>query len=162
MFKKQLDKIDLGILDLLQRDCRITHKAIASELNISITPVHVRIKRLEEEGFISRYVALLDPKKIGEHLTPYVQVHIKPHSEESLAAFGKEMAFIPEVVECSQLTGKADFLLKVMVRDMEGFNQLVMDRLSKLYMVENMESFFVMSQPKYQTAVAIDAKLAVQ
>ena len=87
MINKELDKIDLGILNLLQKDAAITHKAIAHTLNISPTPVHVRVKRLEDEGYIKRYVAIIDHKKVNRGLIAYTQVQVKPHAEENLIAF---------------------------------------------------------------------------
>ena len=79
MINNELDKIDIGILNLLQKDAKITHKGIAYSLNISPTPVHVRVKRLEEMGYIKRYVALVDHKKVGRGLLAYTQVQVKPH-----------------------------------------------------------------------------------
>ena len=155
MIKNQLDNIDIGILELLQKDARITHKAIARTLNTSVTPIHVRIKRLEQEGYIRRYVAIADPRKLGRGLIAYTQVQVKPHTQENLLAFTSEVVKIVEVMECSHLTGKFDFLLKIAVKDMDAYNHLLMHQLSKLPKVDNMESLFVMSQPKEDTAVPI-------
>jgi Lrp/AsnC family leucine-responsive transcriptional regulator len=152
MINNQLDKIDHGILNLLQKDAKITHKAIAHLLNISPTPIHVRVKRLEDEGYINRYVAIVDHKKIGRGLLAYTQVQIKPHSQENLAAFRDEAVKLNEVMECSHLTGKFDFLLKIAVHDMDEYNDLLMNKLAKLPKVDNMESLFVMSQAKQETA----------
>jgi len=152
MIKNQLDEIDYGILELLQKDSRITHKAIAHQLNISVTPIHIRIKRLEDEGYIERYVAIINPKKIGCGLIAYTQVQIKPHSQENLMAFLDAVVRLKEVMECSHLTGKFDFQLKIAVKDMDEYNHLLMHTLAKLPNVDNMESLFVMSQPKHETA----------
>lgn len=155
MIKNQLDDIDIGILELLQKDARITHKAIARTLNLSVTPVHVRIKRLEDEGYIRRYVALIDHKKVGRGLIAYTQVQVKPHTQENLLAFVEEVTKLKEVMECSHLTGKFDFLLKIAVRDMDEYNHLLIHVLARLPKVDNMESLFVMSQPKNDTAVPL-------
>jgi Lrp/AsnC family leucine-responsive transcriptional regulator len=155
MIKNQLDDIDIRILELLQKDARITHKAIAATLNISVTPVHVRIKRLEEEGYIQKYVAIVDPKKVDLSLIAYTQVQVKPHTQENLYAFKVEAVKIREVMECSHLTGKFDFLLKIAVKDMDEYNHLLTEVLSKLPKVDYMESLFVLSQPKNETAVPI-------
>ncbi|MBS1525973.1 MAG: Lrp/AsnC family transcriptional regulator [Bacteroidetes bacterium] len=156
MIKNQLDDIDIGILELLQKDARITHKAIASTLNLSVTPVHVRVKRLEDEGYIRRYVALIDHKKVDRGLIAYTQVQVKPHTQENLLAFVQEAVKLKEVMECSHLTGKFDFLLKIAVKDMDEYNHLLIHVLSKLPKVDNMESLFVMSQPKNDTAVPLN------
>jgi Lrp/AsnC family leucine-responsive transcriptional regulator len=153
MINKELDKIDIGILNLLQKDATITHKAIAHILNISPTPVHVRVKRLEDEGYIKRYVAIIDHKKVNRGLIAYTQVQVKPHAEENLIAFLDEVIKLDEVLECSHLTGKFDFLLKIAVKDMDEYNQLLRNKLARLPKVDNMESFFVMSQAKQETGI---------
>jgi len=145
----------LGILNLLQKDATITHKAIAHKLNISLTPVHVRVKRLEDEGYIKRYVAILDHKKVNRGLIAYTQVQVKPHAEENLIAFLDEVIKLDEVLECSHLTGKFDFLLKIAVKDMDEYNYLLRNKLARLPKVDNMESFFVMSQAKQETGVKL-------
>jgi DNA-binding Lrp family transcriptional regulator len=155
MIKHQLDDIDYGILDLLQKDARITHKAIAHTLNISVTPIHVRIKRLEDEGYISRYVAILNPKKLERGLIAYTQVTVKPHTHENLLAFIEAVTEIKEVVECCHLTGKFDFLLKIVIRDMEEYNRLLYETLSRLPKVDNMESLFVMAQLKNDFSLSL-------
>jgi Lrp/AsnC family leucine-responsive transcriptional regulator len=159
MINKELDKIDIGILNLLQKDAKITHKAIARTLNISPTPVHVRVRRLEEEGYIKRYVAIVDHKKIGLGLIAYTQVQIKPHTEENLSAFLDEVVKINEVLECTHLTGKFDFLLKIAVHDMDEYNELLRHKLAKLPKVDNMESLFVMSEAKHETAYLIASEM---
>jgi DNA-binding Lrp family transcriptional regulator len=155
MYKNQLDEIDRGILELLQQDARLTHKAIAHALHISVTPIHVRIKRLEDEGYIRRYVALVDARKVDCGLIAYTQVQVKPHNRDNLLAFVAEVVKLRAVMECSHLTGKFDFLLKIAVRDMDEYNQLLMQTLSKLPNVDNMESLFVMSQPKQETSLPL-------
>ena len=106
-------------------------------------------------GYIKRYVALVDHKKVGRGLLAYTQVQVKPHSEENLTAFLEEVVKLPEVLECSHLTGKFDFLLKIAVRDMDEYNQLLRQKLAKLPKVDNMESMFVMSQAKCETGYAL-------
>jgi Lrp/AsnC family leucine-responsive transcriptional regulator len=153
MINKELDKIDIGILNLLQKDATITHKAIAHTLNISPTPVHVRVKRLEDEGYIKRYVAIIDHKKVNRGLIAYTQVQVKPHAEENLIAFLDEVIKLDEVLECSHLTGKFDFLLKIAVKDMDEYNRLLRNKLARLPKVDNMESLFVLSQAKQETGI---------
>lgn len=155
MINNQLDKTDRRILTLLQQNCRMTHKAIAHHLNMSLTPVHVRIRRLEEEGYIQRYVALIKPLKVGIGVIAYTQVQVKPHTHENLLNFVRDVTGLPEVMECTHVSGKFDFLLKVAVRDMYAFNQLLVEKLARLPNVDNMESLFAISQPKYETAYMV-------
>jgi len=155
MINNELDKIDHGILNLLQKDAQLPHKAIAREVGMSPNSVNVRIKRLVAEGYITKYVALVNHKKIGRSLIAYTQVQVKPHTEENLSAFLTEVVKLDEVMECSHLTGKFDFLLKIAVADMDQYNHLLRYKLAKLPKVDNMESLFVMSQEKCETAYVI-------
>ena len=152
MINNEPDKMDYRILNLLQRDAQLPHKAIAREIGLSPNSVNVRIKRLVAEGYIKKYVALVDHKKIGRGLLAYTQVQVKPHTEENLSAFLEEVVKLNEVMECSHLTGKFDFLLKIAVGDMDEYNELLRHKLAKLPKVDNMESMFVMSQDKCETA----------
>jgi Lrp/AsnC family leucine-responsive transcriptional regulator len=151
----QLDPTDTGILRLLQQDARLTHKEIGEKLHKSITPIHARVKRLQEEGYIKRYAAILNPKKIGRGLIAYTQVQLKQHSQESLLNFQNEVIKLREVMECYQMTGAFDFLLRIAIADMDEYNSLVMSKLSKLPDVGMMQSFFVMSEAKNETAFAL-------
>jgi Lrp/AsnC family leucine-responsive transcriptional regulator len=157
MINNELDKIDHGILNLLQQDAQLPHKAIARKVGMSPNSVNVRIKRLVTEGFIKKYVVLVDHKKIGRGLIAYTQVQVKPHTEENLSAFLIEAVKLDEVMECSHLTGKFDFLLKIAVADMDEYNHLLRYKLAKLPKVDNMESLFVMSQAKSETAYHLKA-----
>jgi Lrp/AsnC family leucine-responsive transcriptional regulator len=155
MINNVLDDTDFGILALLQNDSRISHKEIAHRLHKSVTPIHIRIKRLQDEGYIKRYTAIVDHKKIGRGLIAYTQVQIKQHSEESLTAFQAEVIKLKEVMECCHMTGAFDFLLRIAIRDMDEYNELLMKKLSKLPDVGVMQSFFVMSEAKNETAYAL-------
>ena len=155
MQNNQLDKEDLVILNLLQQDARITHKEIGNKLHKSVTPIHVRVKRLEEEGYIKKYVALVDPVKVGRGLIAYTQVQLKEHSQEALAAFQREVVKLAEVLECYHMSGIFDFLLRITISDMNAYNELLMTKLSKLPDVGNMQSFFVLSAAKQETAYPV-------
>ncbi|MFI5160468.1 MAG: Lrp/AsnC family transcriptional regulator [Sphingobacteriales bacterium] len=151
MIKNELDATDLGILALLEKDSRITHKEVAHRLNKSITPIHVRIKRLQDEGYIKHYTVIVDPKKVGRGLIAYTQVQITQHSHSSLFDFQTEVVKLTEVMECCHMTGAFDFLLRIAIRDMDEYNTLLMNKLSKLPDIKKMESFFVMSEAKRET-----------
>jgi Lrp/AsnC family leucine-responsive transcriptional regulator len=154
----QLDPTDTGILRLLQQDARLTHKEIGEKLHKSITPIHARVKRLQEEGYIKRYAAILDPKKIGRGLIAYTQVQLKQHTHHSLLTFQEEVVKFPEVMECYHMTGAFDFLLRIAIADMDEYNEVVMSKLSKLPDVGVMQSFFVMSEAKNETAFVLGVK----
>jgi Lrp/AsnC family leucine-responsive transcriptional regulator len=151
MINNQLDAIDLGILYLLEKDSRTAHKEIAYAFNKSVTAIHVRIKRLQDEGYIKKYTVIVDHKKVGRGLIAYTQVQITQHSHSSLYDFQREVVKLKEVMECSHMTGAFDFLLKIAIRDMDEYNALLMNKLSKLPDVAKMESFFVMSEAKRET-----------
>lgn len=119
-------------------------------------PVYIRVKRLEEEGFIRRHAAIVDPKKIGRGLIAYTQVHVDKHTQENLKAFQQEVAKVSEVMECYHLTGPFDFLLRIAVRDMDEYNDVLMKKLSNLPHVSNMQSLFVMSETKHETAYVMN------
>lgn len=152
MINNILDQTDKGILELLQVDARLTHKELGHRLHKTVTPIHLRVKRLEEDGYIKRYAAIIDPKKIGRSLIAYTQVQLKQHSQGSLQNFQLEVVKLTEVMECYHMTGAFDFLLKIAIADMDEYNHLVMDKLSRLPDVGMMQSFFVMSEAKNETA----------
>jgi DNA-binding Lrp family transcriptional regulator len=156
MINNQLDDIDLGILSLLEKDSRTAHKEIAYAFNKSVTAIHVRIKRLLDEGYIKKYTVIVDHKKVGRGLIAYTQVQITQHSHSSLYDFQREVIKLKEVMECSHMTGAFDFLLKIAIRDMEEYNVLLMNKLSKLPDVAKMESFFVMSEAKHETGYIME------
>lgn len=149
--ENRLDKIDLGILKLLEKDARISHKEIAYLLNLSITPIHARIRKLQEGGYIQRYTAIINHKMVGRGLIAYTQVHLKEHSQESIKAFMEATIKLPEVMECYHMTGAFDFLLRIAIKDMDEYNKVLIEKLSKLPDVGNMQSFFVMSAAKHET-----------
>jgi len=150
----KLDTIDLSILNLLQRDSKIKNKEIAAELGLTITPIYERIKRLEREGIIKQYVTLLEYNKVGKHLMGFSMVTLEKHSHSFLDEFEKSAAEIPEVMECYHLAGQYDYLLKVLVEDMNAYQQFVVNKLSVIQNVGQVHSSFALSIVKSTTAVA--------
>jgi Lrp/AsnC family transcriptional regulator, leucine-responsive regulatory protein len=147
-----LDSIDILILQLLQHDARLTNKEIADKLSKSVTSVYDRIRRLENSGYIRGYVALLDKERIGKNLTGFITVQLKEHSQTGLKAFQKEVVKFQEVMECYQLTGQSDFLIKVAIRDMQEYNDFLMNKLSTLPNIGVVQTSFVLSEAKHETA----------
>lgn len=149
------DATDLTILRLLQANSQLTIKEIASRINLSITPVHDRIRKLEREGYIDRYVALLNRKKLGKSLVVYCNVTLDKQRKESFEEFNATVSQLPEVVECSVVSGNFDYLLKVIAVDVEGYNTFYQQNLSVLKSVSHISSFFVMSEVKRTTELPL-------
>jgi Lrp/AsnC family leucine-responsive transcriptional regulator len=149
------DATDLTILRLLQTNSQLTIKEIASRINLSITPVHDRIRKLEREGYIDRYVALLNRKKLGKSLVVYCNVTLDKQRKESFEEFNRTIAQLPEVLECSVVSGNFDYLLKVIADDVEAYNTFYQQNLSVLKSVSHISSFFVMSEVKSTTELPL-------
>jgi DNA-binding Lrp family transcriptional regulator len=149
---EDLDNINVQILQLLQHDARLTHKEIADKLGKSVTAVYERIRKLEETGYIMRYVALLDKNLIGRDLTGYTTIQLKEHSQSVLRNFEKEVIKFHEVMECCQLTGQSNFLLKIVIRDMQSYNDFLINKLATLPNIGVVQTSFVLSEAKRETA----------
>ena len=144
----KLDTYDLKILDLLQRDARSTIKRIARELSLSTTPVFERIKRLEKLKVIDRYAAILNPALLGKKLTAFIHISIKDHTRESVEAFVERVVSFEEVIECHHVSGDSDFLIQVLLEDIEKYNQFVLEKLSVVPNIGKLESRFSLSVRK--------------
>ena len=153
--KVKLDNTDLQILNLLQQDGRMTIKELSTRLNLSTTPIFERIKKLEKSGIIDRYVAVLNPEKLGKKLTAFAHISIKDHSKEMVESFVEQVVSYPEVLECHYVTGAADFLIKVLVEDIEKYNHFVLEKLSSVKNIGKIESLFSLSARKKTTEVSL-------
>lgn len=149
---EDLDAIDLKILRMLQADARMTHKQLAAALDLTITPVFERVKKLERRGFIRGYVALLEPQKVGKGLIVFLTVRLSQHKSEVLQGLREEVIRLPEVMECYHIAGEEDYLLKVMVRDIAAYEQFLTNKLTKIAHISHVKSNFVMSVIKQTTA----------
>jgi Lrp/AsnC family transcriptional regulator, leucine-responsive regulatory protein len=149
----QLDPTDRRILTLLQREGRISNADLAERIALSPSACHRRVQRLEAEGFIAGYVALLDPRKIGKPATVFVEITLNSQSDEVLEAFEKGVARIPDVLECHLMAGSADFLLKLMVEDTEDFARIHRQYLARLPGVAQMQSSFALRTVVKTTAL---------
>lgn len=150
-----LDNIDLDILRLMQEDAKITTKELSLKLHLTTTPIHERIKRLEKEGYIQKYVAILDKQKLKRGLIVFCNISLKQHTSEIGNQFVHDIASLEEVVECHNISGDYDFLLKVLVEDMPGYQQFVMNRLGSLENIGSVKSIFVMGEIKNTWAIPI-------
>ena len=151
-----LDKTDRAILSLLQANARLTIQEIGQRINLSKTPVHERIKRLERAGVIDRYVTIVDKKKVGNGLMVYCQVTLDKQTRDTFADFDAAVRDLPEVLECNRVSGTFDYLLKIVSRDMETYNRFYQERLSVIAGTLHISSFFVMAEVKNSTAVPVE------
>ena len=152
------DAIDRKILDRLQEDARLSNVELARAVNLSPSPCLARVRRLEESGLIRRYVTLLDPVKLGLTVSVLVQVTLEKQIEPALEAFEKAIRARPEVMECYLMTGDADYLLRVVVPDVQAFERFILDFLSRVPGVGNIKSSFALKQVKYQTALPLPGR----
>lgn len=161
----KLDKIDRKILAILQADGRLTNQEIAERVNLSASPCLRRVKRLEEEGVIQHYVALLDPAKIGLGLLAYINVRLEKHTESTAKGilrsprndFAASVEQWPEVVSCYAMTGEMDYLLRVRVEDMNHFTSFMMETLLRHPAVLDVKSSFALQKIKDTTALPLSA-----
>ena len=152
-----LDKIDVSLLNLLQSNTKLNTKELAQKVGLSITPTYERIKRLEKEGYIKQYVAILDRKLIDKNLMVISFVSLILHSNDMQIEFEKSVIEYPEVIECFHVTGSYDYQLKVIVSDMEEYQAFIKNKLSSINNIANVQSSFVMSSLKDTTAIPIIA-----
>ncbi|MEA1848551.1 MULTISPECIES: Lrp/AsnC family transcriptional regulator [Chryseobacterium] len=143
-----LDDKDLQLLRLLQNDSKLTVKELAKEVNLSPSPVFERVKRLEQEGYIKKYAAILDAEKLNLGFTVYCQLKLKSNDSYLAVEFEREILEIEEVAECYSISGDFDFLLKVYVRDMKQYQNFVFNILGAVPSIGSTHSTFVMAQVK--------------
>ncbi len=138
------DKKDLAILKLLQENARITVKEISEKIHLSTTPVHERIKRMEETGIIKQYATLVDHSKVKKGLTVICYVSLKEHGKKAGVKFIQTIKNLNEVIECFSISGEFDFMLKVVCENMNGYYDFHVNKLSEIENVGHVQSVFVM------------------
>lgn len=148
-----LDSIDKQLLVLLQKDCKQTNKELSNKLNLSVTAIYERIKKLEKEGIINKYVALLKNEKIEKAFVAFCHIKLIQHSQEYVVKFEREVANLSEVLECYHISGDYDYLLKVIVKDMEAFREFMVNKLTNINHIGSTHSMFVISEVKHTTAI---------
>ena len=147
-----LDKIDLSILGILQKNALAKLKDISNAINLSVSPTHDRIKRLESEGVIQNYVALIDRKKIELGLVVFCHVTLDKQTKNNFAEFEQIILQFDEVISCSLVSGSFDYYLKVVSKDVETYNKFYQEKLAVLPMVAHINSLFVMDEIKTTTS----------
>jgi Lrp/AsnC family transcriptional regulator, leucine-responsive regulatory protein len=150
-----LDATDRRILTVLQKNGRITNAELSESVNLSPSACHRRVQRLEEDGFIAGYVALLDTRKMGRMTTVFVEITLQSQAEDLLDAFEREVARVPDLLECHLMAGTADYLLKIMAEDTEDFARIHRQHLSRLPGVRQMQSSFALRTVVRTTALAV-------
>jgi Lrp/AsnC family transcriptional regulator, leucine-responsive regulatory protein len=153
----KLDTIDLRILDQLQHDGSLSNVELAKRVNLSPSPCLARVKALEANGVIQRYVALASASALGLGLTVFISISLKAQSRATLAVFETAIAQTTEVMECYLMTGDSDYLLRVVVTDMAALERFILERLSPIPGVEKIRSSFALKQVRYKTALPLPA-----
>lgn len=143
---EKLDSIDLEILRILQEDSKKTTKEVAEMLNLTVSPVYERIKRLEKNGYIRKYVALLDKKMIDRPVTAICMVSLRYHHEGFIDRFDEQIRDLKEVQECYHMAGKVDFFLKINLQSLDAYHEFVRLKLSKIDNIGVLESYFVLKE----------------
>ncbi|MDN3664156.1 Lrp/AsnC family transcriptional regulator [Algibacter miyuki] len=150
-----LDTIDFRLLRMLQANSNLTTKELAAKVNLSTTPVFERVKKLEKAGYIKNYVAVLDAEKLNKGLMVFCNITLKEHTRAIGNQFVKDIVSLNEVVECYNISGDYDFLLKILVQDMKEYQNFVLNNLGSLENIGSAQSTFVMGEIKNSYCVPI-------
>lgn len=153
--KSKLDQIDRKILELLQANSNITNAQLAQEIGLSPAPTLERVKKLEQAGIIRSYHALVDPAIVGLGVSTFVTVSLKGHNKENIEKFISAIKKIEEVVECHHVTGQADFILKVVAPDIPAYQTLMLEKVTNIEVVDNLQSTIILSTFKDSKAIPI-------
>lgn len=150
-----LDKTDIAILRILQENSHLTTKEVASRVHLSTTPVFERIRRLEESGYIKKYIALLDADKLNRGFNVYCCVKLQRLSHDIAANFTAVVKDIPEVIECYNISGEYDYLLKVCAPDMRYYREFILNVLGNIDGLGSLTSMFVMAEVKHEYSIPL-------
>jgi DNA-binding Lrp family transcriptional regulator len=146
----KIDDIDRKILGFLHENAFISNKEMAQRLGMSPTPIHERIKKMEKEGIIKGYKAVIDPHKLGKSLTVFCEITLKEHAADYLKQFENDVMQLKEVQECFCVSGNSDFLLKIVVSDMDDYRDFILHKLASIKNIGNAQSHFVMNEIENQ------------
>lgn len=151
----KMDATDVKILNELQVNARLTNVELASRVHLSPSPCLARVRALEEAGLISSYVTLLNPLQVGLSVSVFIEIRLERQVESALNTFEDAVLGYPEVMECYLMTGSSDYLLRVVVPDVQALERFIVDELSKIAGVANIQSSFALKQIKYKTALPL-------
>lgn len=152
----EIDSIDLKILNELQADASLSNVALARRVHLSPSPCLARVRALEAQGLIRKYVALLDAQQLGLHLNVFISISLKQQNRKALQAFEERICMREEVMECYLMTGDTDYLIRVAITDMAALEVFILEQLSPIAQVEKIRSSFALKQVRYKTALPLD------
>jgi len=155
MASPKLDKIDRQILEILQKNSKITNAQLSKDIGLSPAPTLERVKKLESAGIIKSYHACVDPAALGLGVSTFVHVTLHGHNKKNIDAFIKAINEVPEIVECHHITGSGDFILKVIAKDIAAYQQLMLDRVSEIDVVDGMQSMVILSTFKDSKVIPV-------
>ena len=141
----KLDKIDRHILEILQKNAKITNAQLSKEIGLSPAPTLERVKKLETSGVISSYHAKLNTTKVGLSISTFVQITLTGHDKNSIKAFIDAINSIDEVIECHHVTGSSDFILRVIAKDISSYQKLMLDKVNEIPEVDSLQSLVILS-----------------
>ncbi len=150
-----IDSIDKKLLKLLQENSKQTTKELSLHLNLSVTAVYERIKKLEKSGIIKGYVAVIDKEKVDKAFLVFCQIKLVQHTKEYLTKFENEVMALSEVMECYHISGEYDYLLKILVKDMPSFREFMVTKLTTLQHIGSTQSSFSINGVKCETALKV-------
>ena len=156
---ENLDNIDITILRTLQKNSRLTTKELAAKIHLSTSPAFERQKRLEREGYIKGYMAVVDAEKVGNGILVLCNIRLKQHTEDLIQQFMDAVRNIDEITECFNTSGDYDFLIKVYAKDMKDYQQFMQHTLGRIECVGSLHSVFVIDETKNTHGVTIRRKM---
>lgn len=152
-----LDATDLHILEALQANAKLPNVELAARVHLSPSPCLARVRALEERGIIRRYATLLDPLAVGLSVSVFIQISLEKQARKSLEVFESAIRQRPEVMECYLMSGDADYLLRVVVPDVQALERFILDKLTPIPGIASIRSSFALKQVKYETALPLPA-----
>ena len=149
----KFDAIDNNLLELLQEDSKQTNKELSNKLMLSVTAVYERIKKLEKAEVIKKYVALVNKEKVNKSFVVFCSIKLVQHTKDYVMKFEREVAKLSEVVECYHISGDYDYLLKILVEDMQAYREFMVTKLTTIDHIGSTHSSFMINEVKYTTAI---------
>ncbi|MBT8245089.1 MAG: Lrp/AsnC family transcriptional regulator [Winogradskyella sp.] len=150
-----LDDIDKRLLQLLQNDCKQTTKALSNVLGLSVTAVYERVKKLENNNVIDRYVALVNKTRVEKDFIAFCHIKLVKHSQDYVIKFEREVKKLDEVLECYHISGDYDYILKVLVSDVKEFREFMVNKLTNIDHIGSTHSMFMISEVKHTTGITV-------
>lgn len=155
MPNKKIDQLDKRILNALQNNARLSNVELSEKVGLSPSPCLARVKALLESGIIKRHVTLLDPDKLGLSINVFIRISLTSQTEDLLEKFESTVILFPEVLECYLMTGDSDYLLRVATTDVNSFRKFILNKLTPIEGVSNIQTSLALKQVKYETALPI-------